>query len=168
MDNPLVQLNPGLAIWTIIVFLVLLALLRKFAWAPLLAALSERQELIRKSLEEAQLARKELERLNQESAQILKNAHAEAESIVSKSWSEAEKLREEMKQKAKADSDGIIREAQRQIEIETGRAVRQIRNEVADLSVTIASKLVQRNFSKEDNSRLIEETLRQIDSSKLS
>jgi F-type H+-transporting ATPase subunit b len=167
MDNPLVQPDPGLLIWTIITFLVLLVLLRKFAWAPLLAALASRQELIRKSLDDAQQARKELERLNQESAQILKAAHVEAESIVSKSWAEAEKLREEMKQKAKSDAEAIMREAQRQIEIETGRAVRQIRNEVADLSVTIASKLIQRNFSKEDNNRLIEETLKQIDAGKL-
>lgn len=163
----LTQLDPGLMLWTIIVFLVLLALLRKFAWAPLLASLEQRQELIRKSLDDAQQARKELERLNQESAQILKNANAEAESIVSRSWSEAEKLREEMKQKARSDADAIMKEAQRQIEIETGRAVRQIRNEVADISVNIASKLIQRNFSREDNSRLIEDTLKQIEAGKL-
>jgi F-type H+-transporting ATPase subunit b len=163
----LTQLEPGLMLWTIIVFLVLLALLRKFAWAPLLASLEQRQDLIRKSLDDAQQARKELERLNQESAQILKNANAEAESIVSRSWSEAEKLREEMKQKARTDADAIMKEAQRQIEIETGRAVRQIRNEVADISVNIASKLIQRNFSREDNSRLIEDTLKQIEAGKL-
>jgi F-type H+-transporting ATPase subunit b len=163
MNNPLVLPDPGLAIWTIITFLVLLWLLAKFAWRPLLQALEARQETIRKSLDDAQQAKRELERLNQESAQILKNAHMEAESIASKSWAQAEKFREEMKQKARTDADAIIREAQRQIEIETGRALRQIRSEVADLSVAIASKLIQRNFSKEDNNELIEETLRQID-----
>jgi F-type H+-transporting ATPase subunit b len=166
MNNPLVQPDPGLAIWTIITFLVLLALLAKFAWGPLLRALEARQEMIRKSLDEAQQAKRELERLNQESAEILRNAHMEAESIVSKTWTEAEKLREEMKQKSRIEADAIIREAQRQIQIETGRALRQIRNEVADLSVTIASKLIQRNISKEDNNRLIEETLKQIDTAK--
>ncbi len=166
MNNPLVQPDPGLAIWTIITFLVLLALLAKYAWRPLLRALEARQETIRKSLDEAQQARRELERLNQESAKILKNAHMEAESIVSKTWTEAEKLREEMKQKARTEADAIIREARRQIEVETGRALRQIRTEVADLSVTIASKLIQRNLSKADNTRLIEETLQQIDAAK--
>jgi F-type H+-transporting ATPase subunit b len=158
--------DPGLLIWTIFVFVVLAALLAKFAWRPLLQALETRQEAIRKSLDDAQLAKKELERLQSESAQILRKAQAEAEGIVSKSWADAEKLREEMKQKARAEADAIVKESQRQIELETSRALRQIRNEVADLSVTIASKLIQRNFSREDNDRLVQETLRQIDSAR--
>ena len=165
MDNPLVQPDPGLLIWTIITFLVLVALLTKFAWKPLLQVLETRQESIKKSLHDAQQAKLELERLNQESAQIIRKAHAEAESIVSKSWSDAEKLREEMKQKAKSEADAIVKESQRQIEIETGRALRQIRSEVADLSIAIASKVIQRNVSKEDNDRLIQDTLKQIESS---
>jgi F-type H+-transporting ATPase subunit b len=166
MNNPLVTFDPGLFIWTIITFLVLVALLAKFAWKPLLKALDARQEVIRKSLEDAQTAKKELERLQQESSQILRTARGEAESIVSKSWSDAEKLREEMKVKAKTEADAIVKEAQRQIEIETGRALRQIRNEVADMSIAIASKVIQRNVSRADNDRLIQETLQQMDSGK--
>ena len=75
-----------------------------------------------------------------------------------------EKLREEIKQKARADADAIVREAQRQIETETGRALRQIRSEIAEMSVAIASKLIQRNFTSQDNSELIEETLKQMES----
>jgi F-type H+-transporting ATPase subunit b len=163
MSNPLTVFDPGLFIWTILTFLVLVALLTKFAWKPLLAALATRQEAIQKSLDDAQSAKRELERLSSESAQILKTAHGEAEAIVSKSWSDAEKLREEMKQKAKGEADAILKENLRQIELETGRALRQIRGEVADLSVAIASKFIQRNFSKEDNDRLVQETLKQID-----
>ena len=96
--------------------------------------------------------------------ETIRKAHGEAESIVSRSWSDAEKVREEMKQKAKTEADAIVKESQRQIELETGRALRQIRSEVADLSIAIASKVIQRNVSKEDNSRLIEDTLKQIDS----
>ena len=166
MNNPLVTFDPGLFIWTIITFLVLVALLAKFAWKPLLQALDARQEVIRKSLEDAQSAKRELERLQQESSQILRTARGEAESIVSKSWSDAEKLREEMKVKAKTEADAIVKEAQRQIEIETGRALRQIRNEVADMSIAIASKVIQRNVSRADNDRLIQETLQQMDSGK--
>lgn len=163
MSNPLTVFDPGLFIWTILTFLVLVALLTKFAWKPLLAALAARQDAIQKSLDDAQSAKRELERLNSESAQILKTAHGEAEAIISKSWSDAEKLREEMKQKAKGEADAILKENLRQIELETGRALRQIRGEVADLSVAIASKFIQRNFSKEDNDRLVQETLKQID-----
>jgi F-type H+-transporting ATPase subunit b len=149
MNNPLVQPDPGLAIWAIIVFLVLLFFLAKFAWRPLLRSLEARRETIRKSLEDAQQARRELEQVTQDSARLVKSAHAEAESIVSKS---------------RVDAEAIIREARRQIETEAGRALRQIRSEVADLSIAVASKLIQRNFSKEDNSSLIEETLRQMES----
>jgi F-type H+-transporting ATPase subunit b len=160
--NPLVVPDPGLFIWTIITFLVLAGLLAKFAWKPLLASLAARQEAIQKSIDDAQAAKRELERLNNESAQILKAAHAEAEGIVSKSWTDAEKLREELKLKARSEADAIVKESQRQIELETGRALRQIRGEVADLSVAIASKFIQRNITKEDSDRLVQETLKQM------
>jgi len=163
MDNPLVQPDPGLYIWTILTFLVLLGLLAKFAWQPLLRGLEARQDMIRKSLEDAQQARRELERLNQESAEILKEARVQAESIISQSRSDAERLRQEMRQKAKAESETIVRNAERQIQLETGRALQQIRHEAADLSVMIASKLIQRNLSKEDNERLIEDALAQVE-----
>src|ERR1700741_5245575 len=97
--NPLVQPDPGLFIWTIITFLVLLALLAKFAWRPLLNALDSRQETIRKSLDDAAQARQELERLNKESAEIIRAARVEAEAIVGRSRADAEHWREELKQK---------------------------------------------------------------------
>jgi len=162
----LVKFDPGLAIWTIFTFLVLVALLSKFAWKPLMLMLDTRQESIKKSLADAETAKRELERLQEESSHIIRKARVEAESIVSKSWSDAEKLREEMKVKAKAEADAIVKESQRQIEIEAGRALRQIRSEVADLSIAIASKVIQRNVSKEDNDRLIQDTLKQIEASR--
>jgi F-type H+-transporting ATPase subunit b len=163
MDNPLVQPDPGLFIWTIVTFLVLLALLAKFAWRPLLNALDQRQDAIRKSLDDAQQAKLELERLQRESAQIIREARIEAESIISKTRSDAERLRQEMKQKARAEADAVVKNAERQIQLETARALQQIRHEAVDLSVMIASKLIQRNLSKEDNEKLIEETLRQVE-----
>jgi F-type H+-transporting ATPase subunit b len=161
--NPLVQPDPGLFIWTILTFLVLLTLLAKFAWRPLLEALESRQEAIRKSLDDAQQAKRELERLQQQSAQIIKDARVEAESIISQSRTDAERVREEMKVKARAEAANIVQSAERQIRLETGRALQQIRHEAADLSVMIASKLIQRNLSKEDNEKLIEEALRQVE-----
>ena len=163
MDNPLVQPDPGLFIWTILTFLVLVALLAKFAWRPLLQALESRQESIRKSLDDAQKAKQELERLHVESAEIIRQSRVEADAIVTRSRGDAERLREEMKQKARAEADAIVKNAERQIQLETGRAVQQIRREAVDLSVMIASKLIQRNLTKEDNERLIEEALKQVE-----
>ena len=163
MDNPLVQPVPGLFIWTILTFLVLLGLLAKFAWTPLLAALDSRQQGIRKALDDAQTAKQELERLEQESAAIIRKARAEAEALIAQSRADGDRLREELRQKAKAEADGILRNAERQIQLETGRALQQIRTEAVDLSVMIASKIIQRNISKEDNQRLIDEALKQVE-----
>ena len=166
MDNPLVQPDPGLFIWTILTFLVLLGLLAKFAWRPLLNALESRQESIRKSLDDAQQAKAELERLQRESTEIIRQAHVNAESILAKGRSDAERLGEEMRQKARDEANGIIKNAERQIQIETRRAMQEIRNEAVDISVAIASKLLERHVSKEDNARLIDDTLKQIETTK--
>jgi F-type H+-transporting ATPase subunit b len=162
----LVKFDPGLAIWTIFTFLVLVALLSKFAWKPLMLMLDTRQESIKKSLADAETRKERTRAPPGRVVPLIRKARVEAESIVSKSWSDAEKLREEMKVKAKAEADAIVKESQRQIEIEAGRALRQIRSEVADLSIAIASKVIQRNVSKEDNDRLIQDTLKQIESSR--
>jgi len=164
MDNPLVQPDPGLFIWTILTFLVLVGLLAKFAWRPLLQALDARQQTITASLEEAQRARQELERIQRESAQMMAQARTEAESVIARSRSDAEALREELKQKARAEAATIVKNAEKQIQMETARAVQQIRTEAVDLSVAIASKILRRQVSKEDNQALIEETLKQVES----
>src|SRR5947208_6537574 len=119
MDNPLVQVDPGLFIWTIVTFLVLLALLAKFAWTPLLQALEGRQERIRRSLEDADKARQELERLQQESAKIMQQARIEAESIVAQTRADADRLREELKQKAKEEADNILRSEEHTSELQS-------------------------------------------------
>ena len=161
--NPLVQPDPGLFIWTILTFVVLVALLAKFAWGPLLGALDSRQAMITKSLDDAQKAKQELERLQQESTRIVNEARVEAEAIVSRSRSDAEVLREEIKQKSRAEAAAIVKNAEKQIQQETAQAIQQIRHEAVELSVAIASKLLQKNVTRADNERLIEDTFRQLE-----
>jgi F-type H+-transporting ATPase subunit b len=168
MNNLLVQPDPGLYIWTIITFLVLLALLAKFAWKPLLEALETRAQSIRQALDDARQAKVELERLHGESARLLAQARAEASEIISRSRVDAERFREELKEKARTEAAGLMRNAERQIELETTRAIQQIRQETIDISIGIASKLLQRNVSKEDNERLIEETFKQLEATRAS
>lgn len=163
MNNPLVQTDPGLFIWTIVTFLVLLTLLAKFAWKPLLEALETRQNAIRKSLDDAQQAKVELERLNVESGHIIQRARVDAEAIISQSRVDGDRLREEIRAKARTEADHIVKNAERQIQLETSRALEQIRREAVDLSVMIASKIIQRNLSKEDNERLIDDALKQVE-----
>src|SRR5512145_3074977 len=162
--NPLVQPDPGLFVWTILTFLILVALLARFAWRPLLQALERRQATIAQSLEDAQRARHEMERLQRESVQIMAQARAEAESMLARSRSDAEALREELKQKARTEAAGIVKNAERQIQLETARAIQQIRHEAVDLSVAIASKILRRQVTREDNEALIQEALKQVES----
>jgi F-type H+-transporting ATPase subunit b len=96
--------------------------------------------------------------------QIIRQARVEADAIIGRSRADAERLREEMRQKAREESEGIVRNAERQIQLETTRALQQIRHEAVELSVMIASKIIQRNLSKEDNERLIDEALKQVES----
>ena len=162
--NPLVQPDPGLFIWTIVTFLILLALLGRFAWRPLLDALEQRQAAIQKSLDDARQARQELERVQVEAQRILAEARTQAGEIVSRTRTDAAAFGEEMKQKARADADALVKHAERQIEMQTSRALETIRHEAVDLSVAIASKILRRDISKEDNERLIQDTLREMQS----
>ena len=135
MNNPLVQPDPGLYIWTILTFLILVGLLAKFAWRPLLQALDSRQQSIRGALDDARKAKQELEQLHVESAKLLAQARAEAAEIISRSRSDSDRFREEMKDKARAEAAGLMRNAERQIEMETTRALQQIRQEAIDISI---------------------------------
>ena len=161
--NPLVEPDPGLYIWTIVTFLGLLVAFIYLAWKPLKATLQAREDSIRKSLDDARQAREELQRLRSESAKMLAEARVEAETILSRTRDDANRFRDEMKEKAQADAATIVKNAERRIEMETSRALQQIRAEAVEFSVAIASKILQRNVSKEDNERLIEETFRQIE-----
>jgi len=166
VNNPLVQLDPGLFIWTIATFLVLVALLAKFAWRPLLGALEARRKLIARAIEDSERARADLERVQQDSAKLLNEARVEGEAIVTRSRAAADRLGEELRQKASAEAAGIIKKAEREIQLETTRAIEQVRREAVELSVAIASKILQRNVSKEDNAALIEDTIKQIETIK--
>ena len=164
--NPLVAPDPGLYIWAIIVFLLLLVLFNTLAWKPLKATLLAREDSIRKSLDDARQAREELQRLRGESAKMLAEARAEADTILQRTREDANRFRDEMKEKAQAEAGTIVKNAEKRIEMETSRALQQIRAEAVEFSVAIASKILQRNVSKEDNARLIEETFRQIETTR--
>ena len=160
MNNPLVQPDPGLYIWTILTFLVLLAVLRKFAWAPLLHALEARKETIAGALNAADRAREEFERLRKEAAELTNQARVEAGTIISASRADAERLRTDLRKEAAA----ILAAAERQIQLDIARAREQLRRETVELSIQIASKLVQRHLTKEGNEALIDEVLKQVES----
>jgi F-type H+-transporting ATPase subunit b len=100
--------------------------------------------------------------LNVESARILATARTEADAILTATRADASRFRDEMKEKARAEAAAVVKNAEKQIELETARALQQIRREAVDISVAIASKVLQRNISAADNERLIEDAFKQI------
>lgn len=153
----------GNALWTVVIFVFVVLVLGKFAWGPILDQLKTREKFIHDALSSAKQQREAAEATLKEYGEKLRAARAEADAIIAQSRGDAERLREEMRQKAKGEAETIVQNAERQIRLETGRALQQIRHEAADLSVMIASKLIQRNLSKEDNEKLIEDALRQVE-----
>ena len=154
--------NVGNAIWTLIIFVIVVIVLGKFAWGPVLGLLQQREEFIHRSLVDAKKDRDEAEaRLKDYTAKI-QSANAEAARLVEDARRDSAQLREELRQRAKSEADAILKNAERQIELQTAKAVQQIRAEAVDLSVAIASKVLQRNVTKEDNDKLIAEALKQV------
>jgi len=101
-----------------------------------------------------------------EASEIIRQAHVESESIFARTRSEANKLGEELREKTRKDAEGITRDAEKRIQNEARQALLDIRKDTIDLSVTIASKLIERHVTREDNEKFIEETLRQIEASR--
>lgn len=161
-QNPLVKLDPGLFIWTVLTFVLLLTVLAKFAWKPLLLMLDERNKSIEESLLSAEKARKELENINQESESILMKAKTEAQSIVGEAKSAADNMKEDIVSKARSEAEGQLEKAKIQINVEKDKAMSEIREEVVNLSIHVAEKIIKKNISKEDNVELIKKSLDSI------
>ncbi len=161
-SNPLVQLDPGLFIWTILTFLILFFVLSKFAWKPLLTLLESRENTIKSSLEDAEKAKQELERLNTESEAIISEARSEAQSIRVEAKSAAEKIKADILAQAGEDAKKLWDETEKQIQVEKDKAISEIRQEVVGLTITVAEKVIRKNLSREDNQDFIEDSLKKL------
>jgi F-type H+-transporting ATPase subunit b len=158
--------NVGNAIWTLVIFTLVVIVLGKFAWGPVLGLLKDREQFIHKALADAKHDREQAEASLRDYTEKLRQARVEADQLITTARADAERFREESRTKAKEEAAGIVKTAERQIQMETERAIGQIRHEAIDLSVMIASKLLQRNLTKEDNERLIDDALRQLGTSR--
>ncbi|MCD2258207.1 F0F1 ATP synthase subunit B [Psychroserpens luteolus] len=140
----------GLVFWTAITFLFLLLILRKFAWKPILGAVSDREEGIKNALASAENARKEMENLTADNERILKEARLEREALLK----EAREIKEQMianaETEAQEKANKIIEKAQAAIESEKKSAMAELKNHVAGLSVEIAEKVVRQELSNKD------------------
>jgi F-type H+-transporting ATPase subunit b len=166
-SNPLIQVKPGLMIWTIVCFLISLYVLKRYAFGPMQKLIDERRERIRQALEEADNARSEARSLLEEHRRMIAQAKSEAEEILAETRRVAEINSRRMREETEAERQRRIEETRRQVEAETRRALEQIRQEVADLSLIAAEKVTRRSFADEDHRRLIEEAVGELDLSVL-
>ena len=154
--------DPGIFLWTLVTFFIVLFVLRLKAWKPLIAALEKRESEIRNSLNAAEKAKKEAEAVSQEYDELVKKAQVEAQQIVAEGKSVGEKLKAEIENSAKTKADEIIVSARGQIEAEKEKAIKEIKSIIVDLSISAASKVIEKNLNTADNKRLIENTLNKI------
>ncbi len=166
-SNALIQVTPGLMIWTIVCFLLTLFVLKRYAFGPIQRIIDERRERIRQSLDEADRAREEARKLLEEHRALIGRAKTDAEQILTEARRVAEASERRMREETEADRQRRLEETRRQIEAETSRALEQIRAEVADLSLLAATKVTGKSLDDADHRRLIEEAVGELDFSVL-
>ena len=149
----------------IINFVLLLFLLRKFLYAPFVAKMEERTRAIKTSLEEAQAARAQAAKQQEENAERLRAAHAEAEAIRTRALKEVADEQRKLVEAARAESQRLVETAKAQLEAETRKAREDLRREVSDLAVAVAEKLVKRSLRDEDHRRIVADALARIGTS---
>jgi F-type H+-transporting ATPase subunit b len=165
--NPLIQVTPGLMIWTIVCFLVTLYVLKRWAFGPVQKLIDERRERIRNSIEEADHAREEARKLLEEHRRLIAQARAEAEEIRQEVRKDAELLRDRAREEIEVDRQRRLEETRRQIEAETARSLAQIRQEIAELTLLAATKVTGKVLDSSDQRRLIDEAISSLDFSVL-
>jgi F-type H+-transporting ATPase subunit b len=166
-SNALIQVTPGLMIWTIVCFLITLWVLKRYAFGPIQRTIDERRERIRNAIEEADKAREEARGLLEEHRKLIGRAKTDAEEILTEARKVADANERRMREETEAERQRRLEETRRQIEMETRRALEQIRAEVVDLSLLAASKVTRKTLDEDDHRRLIEEAIGELDFSVL-
>lgn len=154
--NSLVNVDPGLFIWTAVIFLSFLLILAKFVWKPLLGSLLQREQSIRESLDAAETAMKKAEQVSKANEDALRQAELVAHGIRKDAMDEAEKIRAERIEKAKAEAAALVDAAKTAIDQEKKRAIEELRNEVADLAILSAKKILSAELDEKKNRALVD------------
>ncbi len=167
-SNFLVSPDVGLMIWTVLAFLVAFFVLRKWAWPAITEALDKRQRAIEESIDTAERARTDAAALLEEYRERLREARAQADEIVARARKAGEVHERESLDEAKVRREELLEQTRRDIEAETRRAIQEIRAEVADLTILATEKVTRKALDEDDQRRLVEEALGELDFSQLS
>ncbi len=166
-SNPLIQVTPGLMIWTIVCFLVVLFVLKRYAFGPVQQMIDTRRASIQSAIDEADASRTEARALLEEHKKLIGQAKTESEEILADARRVADAQRERVKVETEEDRQRRLEETRRQIEQATQQALGQIRDEVGKLSLLAAEKITRKTLTGDDQRRLIDEALAEIDFTEL-
>lgn len=159
----LITPNLGLVFWMTLCFLIILFILRKFAWKPIMKTLKDREDKIEQSLRQAEKAHAEMKQLKFSNEQLLKEAKEERDSLLNDARAIKEKIIEDARVKANEEADRIVQAAKDSIHYEKMEALTELKNQVALLSVDIAEKLIQQELSKDNKQQdFIDKLLKDI------
>lgn len=161
-SDTLLSVEPGLMIWTIIIFILLLIILKKLAWKPLLNSLSGREQMIKDSVEKAENLRNDAAKLLDENRKILAKAEEESRRIMNEGKELAEKLRSELVSKTHDDTKRMVQQAKDEIERDKIGALNELRGEIANLAVQAAGKIIDENLDENKQKKIIENFVKQI------
>jgi F-type H+-transporting ATPase subunit b len=166
-DSGLIEVVPGLMIWTLIAFAITFFVLRKYAFGPIQKTIDDRRDRIRQAVEEADAARDEARELLEQNRAILAQARSESAGILAEARKVGDSHIDRANQEAETERQRRMEETRRQIEAETARAIGQIRSEVADLTVEATERVVGKVLDSSDQRRLVEEAVEGLDFSAL-
>ena len=158
----IMDLRPGLSIWTALTFLLLLVVLSKFAWHPIVRMLDERERTIREAIEQAKKERAEAERMLTQQKASLATAQREAAALAQSSKQEVEALRVELTARARKEAEELVASARQQIQDEKAKALAELRGQVADLAIDAARRLIQSSLDEKAQRALVEEYIAQL------
>jgi F-type H+-transporting ATPase subunit b len=158
----LTDINPGLTLWTGITFLVLLVVLGKFAWGPIVKMLDERTRTIHEAIESAKKERADAERMLAEQKESLARAQREAAEIAKRNAEAVEQLRQELTERARKEADELVAAARRQVAEEISKAKAELKAQVVDLAIDAAGRLVKANLDEKAQRALVEEYIAQL------
>ena len=160
-EGGLISLDQSLIV-QVINFLILLFILKRLLYKPFLAKMGERTQAIQKSLDEAQTARAEAMRQQEENETRLRAAHAEAAAIRAQAMKDASEEQKRLVEAARAESQRLVESAKAQMDADVRRAREELRREVADLATAVAEKLVRRSLRDEDHRRIVAEAITKV------
>ena len=158
-EGGVMDFSPGTMFWTFVTFAVVLGVLWKFAWGPLLKSLEAREKGIRDAISDAEKAQAEAQRLQAEFEEKLEKARAEAEAIIKEGRDDALKVKEKYEKAQRAEGEALKQRAINEIELAKGKALEEIRQEAKSLAIEIASKVLEREVSEQDHEKLVQEAL---------